>query len=659
MRTSSFTTTCLSLAAASSTFTTGNADVTTAYYNSRSDYGYQLAEMPDFDQRRLGLLSGSGGDPGSSHCVPTSCTNLLGYMASHGYPALGPAFADWEDQDDYEEITAFVALLGFEMGTSSSGTAGDDAYSAMIARVVAPSDFKFVVGHEYRTNSNVVTLRELAVSGIRHDAIQTVCYGKYETIGELGASTVVKRIGGHSMTFNGAERSGPSRRLWAMDPDDGGAFGTQSRFGADDWETTWVGDLRVANSMIAAPLKRKQGMNRIMRGDSLFRFIDRRLAIMPVGVTTWGEWDGASTSISGSTWAMRENAFRHVDQGRVPFRPAGLLQIPFGDTLVIERLENGLARIWRAAGPDGTWEPMAFGDADGPDFLDFAISKDLGIIGIGVDGQLHEFPGDLGAEITPDTTRILLGGLQGYDRLSVDPGTGDIAVFNTGEGLLRLADRYLEDVRTHDIGFIGTISDQHPRIFSDFDGDGMNELLVQGHDGNQGRSITMIRFDAGQAVVQDVTGDLLGSCGPDCELGSFTVDESGALLLNLDGTIRSFVYDPNAQQGGRFMPAAEIGKASLFEGLLVGKGFDVSRSFTNFDRRVHESEGWTRTIEENECDDEECTVPGDINGDGRVDGEDLAILLGAWGTPDDSADLDGDGNVDGPDLAILLGQFGG
>lgn len=49
---------------------------------------------------------------------------------------------------------------------------------------------------------------------------------------------------------------------------------------------------------------------------------------------------------------------------------------------------------------------------------------------------------------------------------------------------------------------------------------------------------------------------------------------------------------------------------------------------------------------------------GDINGDGRVDGGDLAELLGAWGSSDLNADVNGDGIVDGRDLAELLGNWG-
>ena len=53
----------------------------------------------------------------------------------------------------------------------------------------------------------------------------------------------------------------------------------------------------------------------------------------------------------------------------------------------------------------------------------------------------------------------------------------------------------------------------------------------------------------------------------------------------------------------------------------------------------------------------ECETPGlpsDLNGDGIWDGQDLAILLAAWGTSG-PGDLDGDGVVGGADLAILLG----
>ena len=53
-------------------------------------------------------------------------------------------------------------------------------------------------------------------------------------------------------------------------------------------------------------------------------------------------------------------------------------------------------------------------------------------------------------------------------------------------------------------------------------------------------------------------------------------------------------------------------------------------------------------------DSEPC--PGDFDGNGVVDGADLAALLGAWNTA--GGDLDGSGNTDGADLSIVLGNWG-
>jgi Metallo-peptidase family M12/Regulator of chromosome condensation (RCC1) repeat/Dockerin type I domain len=50
--------------------------------------------------------------------------------------------------------------------------------------------------------------------------------------------------------------------------------------------------------------------------------------------------------------------------------------------------------------------------------------------------------------------------------------------------------------------------------------------------------------------------------------------------------------------------------------------------------------------------------PADVNRDGAVNGADLALVLGAWGTSTASTDINGDGTVNGGDLAILLGDWG-
>ena len=49
-------------------------------------------------------------------------------------------------------------------------------------------------------------------------------------------------------------------------------------------------------------------------------------------------------------------------------------------------------------------------------------------------------------------------------------------------------------------------------------------------------------------------------------------------------------------------------------------------------------------------------VDGDLDGDGQVNGADLAICLGSWGGP--GGDADGDGTTNGADLAVILGNWG-
>ena len=49
-------------------------------------------------------------------------------------------------------------------------------------------------------------------------------------------------------------------------------------------------------------------------------------------------------------------------------------------------------------------------------------------------------------------------------------------------------------------------------------------------------------------------------------------------------------------------------------------------------------------------------APEDLNGDGAVNGGDLALLLNNWGGSG-AGDIDGSGTVDGGDLARLLGSW--
>ena len=48
---------------------------------------------------------------------------------------------------------------------------------------------------------------------------------------------------------------------------------------------------------------------------------------------------------------------------------------------------------------------------------------------------------------------------------------------------------------------------------------------------------------------------------------------------------------------------------------------------------------------------------GDLNGDLFVDGADLGLLIGGWGTSG-IGDLNDDGSIDGADLGLMIGAWG-
>ena len=52
-----------------------------------------------------------------------------------------------------------------------------------------------------------------------------------------------------------------------------------------------------------------------------------------------------------------------------------------------------------------------------------------------------------------------------------------------------------------------------------------------------------------------------------------------------------------------------------------------------------------------------CERAGDLNGDGKVNGADIGIMLGEFGTNAARSDLDRNGIVNGADLGILLGNW--
>lgn len=132
------------------------------------------------------------------------------------------------------------------------------------------------------------------------------------------------------------------------------------------------------------------------------------------------------------------------------------------------------------------------------------------------------------------------------------------------------------------------------------------------------------------------------------DLGS--PNAGGLFLLGLDpqGVVRSqaLVGEGTGMPGLSLIPGERFGRALANVGDLRGDGSVVLA--VGAGAGVDGGRLWLVAIG--------ARRTPDLDGNGAVDGADLAVLLAAWGSAG-RADLDGSGNVDGVDLAILLAAW--
>jgi DNA-binding beta-propeller fold protein YncE/mono/diheme cytochrome c family protein len=121
--------------------------------------------------------------------------------------------------------------------------------------------------------------------------------------------------------------------------------------------------------------------------------------------------------------------------------------------------------------------------------------------------------------------------------------------------------------------------------------------------------------------------------------GVFQTDQAGVTLT--DAELRGLAAD-GAEVTYTVVPSGSETRIALDR--------DTDGHF-NFDELVACSDGADPTSVPGDA------IPADLNGDGGVDGADLATLLASWGGSG-PADLDGSGAVDGADLAQLLASWG-
>lgn len=631
-----------------------SADFVTRRYSSGSSYELVMSHMTDLDQQRNGLGLSDSGTPGGNYCVPTATSNLFTYIAQHGYSSCAPGDYDWQSNSNHARATDFIDRLADEMGTSpTGGTSHGSAFRG--ARRVLRDEVgsRFVIEHESRGPWNEVTLKEMTRQSVNDCAIQQFCYGKYEVLGTNGCDeTVIWRRGGHCMTLVGAYRSGSTRRISYHDPDGtGDGWSQQSTFTTTTKDCPWRTDLVIWPTVATSCLGNNTSMNRIMRstGDGFLRLIDSRIAIFPAQGYSWRAYTGGGAV--DSVWSgFDDPEFQHRSTAVPNLGPGARLTLsPSGVAFVV------------VPGPNGG----IFSEVRGENGSSFA-KVDLGALGIGpVDEAV--FAGDRTLVVRAGRVLKAIGGLDAGAPQDDEDAVPTIAwSVEVPFTVARLVAGYS--------GQSG-VAEYSPHTVLAFSPDMRLAMEVSGDPEIDPRMVPVpaalpldpaISDLASTIVVEDAMGTLwfaqpgakeisalladgqvLVQPLPVAKITGFAIDDLDNLLVVDDGMVRCFSMTPNG--------IVETGaNGSHFAGQLVGEGFTVTRSTSNYEARFHGGPEWNT-----EPDPEVLPCVGDLDGNGRVDGGDLAAILGAWGSAQGgAADLDGDGLVTGADLSIVLGSWG-
>ncbi|MHC5029075.1 MAG: hypothetical protein ACYTGR_20180, partial [Planctomycetota bacterium] len=609
------------------------ADVTSAAWSSSSQYIYEVAHMPDLDQKRAGSEA-QGGLPGegSMYCVPTSIMNLFAYAANHGFPQLLPGPANWQSQSNYVTASDFLRIFGALCGTDpQDGTAHGPAASAAQVWILPVGSFvvdEATADGDWSPTAN--TLASKAIGG----AIVAFCYGRYEILADDGDSVVVgSRLSGHCVTLRKVARSGSAIEIESRDPGDGGNDFTQSPFGSQ----VYTGKNHFVLNTAFTFARTMTSLNHPI-GDDVIRLIDSYVAIRPKAGYSWSSSGGPQINIT-TPFPLDpvHPPLVQIDLGspadQVLTDAAPLLDAV--QVAVVTEAATGLAQLGVASLIDGA-------------YVEIGPSVPRARIVVGRRGQLYHLRANVIECYDLTQEEPLIGSLvlpaAGAD-IAYDDATDQVVVYAPQFREIYVAPRLLGALETYILPETVPIAGEGTMTVGPGSGiwlhpDGA-EVLVKAMLPEQGDDIPNVEM-----LFSDSIPTLTG----------FDVDDDERVFVCADGEVEEYMY---SEQDDAWMPSTD--SPSGLRGTPCDGGVLVARSRSNFDPETMTGPGWHDTPPEDLVHMTfmpDCVA--DIDGDGVVDVTDLLEVIIQWGPCPSGclADVNADGAVDVADMTAVIVAWG-
>lgn len=608
--------------------TSASADLISDTYNSSSSYDVELSNMPDFDQVRSGLPSSSAGRPGGNYCVPTALTNLLGYIGTHGFPAIGLTAADWENEEDYSLVTTNISNMGALCNTgATTGTTHMDSYNGFSYFVNARCPGTFTITENLATNTTGPTLRSISENNA-NGAISEFCYGLYDRLGtDVWGRNVLQRNGGHAVTFVRGYRNGSNREIGYSDPDDSTDSTTQSTFSETSFDIDPY-EFVYANSLFSAGVKGDRTGSRIMRTDGgRYRMIDSVIHARPRACYNWESsesgwriifWDGFAD------WTMSDAFLAGPSTPHLSDFTIGPMNncIWFLDRNPADNSPNSQVKKIRLSNQ----EVSSYDLPHSATKLAFARDHSLIVLGARLLSRVHPF--SEGSDQAP--APLTIGLADDADQMVMDDTSDSLWLMDSQAGFVTQLPQKLDEPGrayampqsdTHIKRFAATGNPDVPLALIDADG----QVMLCKADIETQQLVIVENF------MVEIHGD------EDQPFSGIQFNDEGHLLVFSDAGMDT--YEPTANGWHR----------GYLQSVIKGRSVMAS-SRTNFDAEIHGGEAW-RSVPD--------TAPeaGDLDGDGVVAVDDLLLLLADFGSNGGAGDVNQDGTVGIDDLLILLGNW--